>query len=159
MCIRREIEHQSLAPQHSLAHGASAVPLSRSRSRGRFFHAVDQSPTLPASLRPRALSNAPASRIPAGSERVTGLPKGHEQRHRRSFRTTPPHHLSGECRSHVQPTLHYSHPSHSGKMTASGVHRRAIPPGGSRRSANWHAAKPCCSRPWPIPSEAAASTS
>ena len=75
--VRREIEHQSLARQHSLAHGAPAV-LPQSFSLGRqFLPRRRPIPDTPASLRPAPCPMPPAPRIPAGSERITGLPKGH----------------------------------------------------------------------------------
>lgn len=75
--VRREIEHQSLARQHSLAHGAPAV-LPQSFSLGRqFLPRRRPIADTPASLRPAPCPMLPAPRIPAGSERITGLPKGH----------------------------------------------------------------------------------
>lgn len=76
--VRREIEHQSLARQHSLAHGAPAV-LPQSFSLGRqFLPRRRPIADTPASLRPAPCPMLPAPRIPAGSERITGLPKGHD---------------------------------------------------------------------------------
>lgn len=77
--VRREIEHQSLARQHSLAHGAPAV-LPQSFSLGRqFLPRRRPIADTPASLRPAPCPMLPAPRIPAGSERITGVPKGHDE--------------------------------------------------------------------------------
>ena len=75
--VRREIEHQSLAPQHRLAHGVPAV-LPQSFSLGRqFLPRRRPIADTPASPRPAPCPMPPAPRIPASSERITGLPKGH----------------------------------------------------------------------------------
>ena len=75
--VRREIEHQSLARQHRLAHGVPAV-LPQSFSRGRQFLPRRRSiADTPASPYPAPCPMPKAPRIPADSERITGLPKGH----------------------------------------------------------------------------------
>ena len=90
--VRREIEHQSLARQHSLAHGVPAV-LPQSFSLGRqFLPRRRPIADTPASLRPAPCPMPPAPRIPACSERITGLPKGHDRtkvrRHPRRGKTS-----------------------------------------------------------------------
>jgi len=62
---------------------------SLSRSGGSFFHAVDQSPTPRLLCAPLPGQCPLAPRIPAGSDRLTDLPKGHAAV-ARAARSSPP---------------------------------------------------------------------